>query len=515
MGLLKNIQREIKKYKLKQKINEDISKYKYVHIMYNDKFNKPFVDFLNKYFDSNEHMVLCYRSSTDYVARPFPEGKNVYEFIKLDGLNLRAQNIEKIFFHSLFTKGCVDYLYANKDILEKSYWTIWGGDLYNAKRDEKNDFVRKNFKGYIGKIDERVARQKYDISSDKKFYDAFAIFPITLKMLNSVNRKIKDYVRIQINNSCDYSTLEMLDILSKFRDENIRIVTILSYGKLEYKDEIIHKGKEIFGDKFEYVQNLMSPKDYANHLAQNDILILNQNRQQGIGNTNVSIYLKNKVFIKKDVSTNKYLNENGVKVYNTEDIIKMSYNEFVENNLAESSKENIVKYFDKQYLAQLWNKIFLTDIKLVNLTEFPMEVQLETRIWRNKPNVTKYFQIKEIDETTHKNWLAELNKKEPDSVAFVVQKNNVNIGLSYFRKIDKINKSSEWGIYIHNEDYIGKGIGKLILNESVAYAKRMGINSIFLEVLDSNKRAIKLYESCDFKQIESDKVGVRRYVKIL
>ena len=49
MGLLKNIQREIKKYKLKQKINEDISKYKYVHIMYNDKFNKPFVDFLNKY----------------------------------------------------------------------------------------------------------------------------------------------------------------------------------------------------------------------------------------------------------------------------------------------------------------------------------------------------------------------------------------------------------------------------------------------------------------------------------
>ncbi len=360
MGLLKNIKREIKKYKLKQKINEDISKYKYVHIMYNDKFNKPFVDFLNKYFDSNEHMVLCSRSSTDYVARPFPEGKNVYEFIKLDGLNLRAQNIEKIIFHSLFTKGCVDYLYENKDILEKSYWRIWGGDLYRAPRDKKNDYVRENFKGYIGIIDREYALSKYPTMPDN-FYKMFYNFPLSKEMLDkaleTVSRDSKTTV-IQINNSCDYSTLEMLDILSKFRDENIRIVTILSYGKMEYKDKIIHKGKEIFGDKFEYVQNWIFPKDYANHLAQNDIFILNQNRQQGFGNTIASLYTGSKVYIKKDISVNKYLNNDGIKIFNSEDIQNQTFEEFIEYKEKEQSIKNISKYLDDNYLAQLIKDFF-------------------------------------------------------------------------------------------------------------------------------------------------------------
>lgn len=357
MGLLKNIQREIKKYKLKQKINEDISKYKYVHIMYNDKFNKPFVDFLNKYFDSNEHMVLCYRSSTDYVARPFPEGKNVYEFIKLDGLNLRAQNIEKIIFHSLFTKGCVDYLYENKELLNKSYWAIWGGDLYNAKRDEKNDFVRKNFKGYLTDFDEDFAVEKYSLVNNP-FYCIHAIFPITLDMISSIKVESKDFVRVQINNSCDVSTLEMLDILSKFKGENIKVTTVLSYGKMQYKDEIIKRGKEIFGGKFEYVENLMYPNDYAKHLAQNDILILNQNRQQGVGNTVASLAMGKKVFIRSEISTFKKLQEFNLNVFDTNKISQMNFEELKQNSNIEITQKNAMKFFDEEYKASLWKAVF-------------------------------------------------------------------------------------------------------------------------------------------------------------
>ena len=41
--------------------------------MYNDKFNKPFVDFLNANFNKNEHMILCCKKhSVDLY--PFPEG---------------------------------------------------------------------------------------------------------------------------------------------------------------------------------------------------------------------------------------------------------------------------------------------------------------------------------------------------------------------------------------------------------------------------------------------------------
>lgn len=101
MGFLKNIKRAINKKKFVKEINKNISKYKYVHIMVNDKFNKPTVDGLNKNGGEKEHMVLCKRVSTDYHVRPFPIGENVYEYITLDGIHFEYDNIKKILFHSL------------------------------------------------------------------------------------------------------------------------------------------------------------------------------------------------------------------------------------------------------------------------------------------------------------------------------------------------------------------------------------------------------------------------------
>ena len=155
-----------KKNKNSKAINERLHNAKYVHIMHNDKFIKPFVDFLNRNFDKEEHLVLCKRWCKQFS---FPEGKNVIEINSL--ADLKFENVEKIFCHSLFDDELVKYLYKHKNILkEKAYWVIWGGDLYNAQRDEINDYVRCNFKAYINKCDESVCREKYNaIQSDKVF----------------------------------------------------------------------------------------------------------------------------------------------------------------------------------------------------------------------------------------------------------------------------------------------------------------------------------------------------------
>ena len=186
----------------------------------------------------------------------------------------------------------------------------------------------------------------------------FAIFPVSTDMLDAVPKVTKDYFLIQINNSCDKTTLDMLKVLAKFKDENVKVTTILSYGQLDFKAQIIGLGKNIFGDKFEYVENYMSPVDFANYLAQNDALILNQDRQQGVGNTIASLYLGNKVFIRKSVSTNKYFKEEGIKIYNSEDIEKLSFTEFCRYDEKTINRQNVRKYFDEAYMAELWKKIF-------------------------------------------------------------------------------------------------------------------------------------------------------------
>ncbi len=353
MKLLRKIKQKINNVKLSYRIKKD--NVKFIHLMFNDKFNKPFVDFLNSNFNSKEHLILCKKF---FNQHPFPIGKNVIKIKRFEDIDLNK--CEKIICHSLFDNELVEYLYNNKDILrKKAYWAIWGGDLYNAPRDEKNDFVRKNFKGYLSDFDAKYAQVKYNISN-KRFYCIHAIFPITLEMIKSAKLSYKDCdcIKIQINNSCDKSTLGVLDNLAKFANEDIRICTILSYGDMKFKSEIIKKGKTIFGNKFEYIEEYMSPQNFANHLAKNDILILNQNRQQGVGNTIASIALNKKVFIKKEISTFSCLNDFGIKIFDSNEIANLTFKELTRNKYADISKDNALKFFNDKYKASLWREVF-------------------------------------------------------------------------------------------------------------------------------------------------------------
>lgn len=363
--LISTIWKKLRCNKLRQNkfhnlINKNMT-VKYVHVMKNNKFIKPFVDFLNRNFDSNEHMIMI--SENPNFAAPIPEGNNVYEYFDLNKINFKKSNIKKIIWHALFSSHSVEFLYINKDLLEKSYWLIYGGDLYNAPRDEKNDFVRKNFKAYISDTDGdcEVAKEKYH--SNPKTYNAAYTFPITSEMISSCRKDAHDFVKIQINNSCDFSTLEMLDTLSKFKNENIKITTILAYGQMQFKDEIIKKGKEIFADNFSYLDNLLSPKEYAQLLSQNDILVLNQPRQQGLGNSFATLALGKKLFIKSDVTTYNHFNSRGIKVYDTYQIANMNFDDFIlyDNVTKQSNVEKVAVFFTDDYLKSLWAKIFEED----------------------------------------------------------------------------------------------------------------------------------------------------------
>lgn len=336
-----------------KKTTEVVKQYRFIHIMFNDKFGKAWVDFVNKNFDTEEHLFLCKRWFDEF---PFPQGKNVIEIKSLQGLDL--SNAEKIFCHSFFDGELVEYLYAHQDILkQKAYWIIWGGDLYEAPRDEKNDFVRANVYAYITGGDRDIVTKVYG-SGQKRFFSASYIFPVNLDMLNSTKKSQREKLVIQINNSSDVSTLEMLDVLAKFKDENIIIKTILSYGNLEFKDEIIKKGKRVFRDKFEYLDKILPPDKYAQHLANIDILILNQNRQQGVGNTQSSLYLGNKVFIRSDVTTYKDFNSCGIKIYDSKEIINLDFNEFINYPEKEANKQIVKNFIDETILQISWKQIF-------------------------------------------------------------------------------------------------------------------------------------------------------------
>ncbi len=330
---------------------------KYVHLMSNDKFAQSFVNFLDKYFDSKEHLVLCKRFFKEFE---FPIGENVQEIVSLKEVDLAKPQIEKIICHSLFDEERVQYLYHNKEILkEKAYWQIWGGDLYNAPRDEINDYVRTHFKGYITTVDKEYAIAKYGMQGTF-FYAQYTspFFNVSMKQIKE-EREPHTGIHIQINNSADESTLEILDNLKKFRAKDIKISTVLSYGQKQFNTAILEKGKGIFGKKFNPITKYMPAEDYAKHMATLDILILNQNRQQAGANIYAGIYFGAKIYMHKDNPRRKELEDYKFHVYGVENIVDMDFEEFIEYTMQE---ENLLRHKEKTKatgtVKELWQKIF-------------------------------------------------------------------------------------------------------------------------------------------------------------
>lgn len=355
------IDREKKKYHSNKRLMDSISKYKYIHLIINDCFCCPFVEFINDKFDRSEHLFLVQRA---FSYLKFPDADNVMEIRGMRGLDFSSNHIEKVITHSLFLEGIVNYWYWHRKVLrEKTYWMIWGGDLYDAKRNKREDYVRSNFKGYISDTDGDcdIVKKNYHIQSDLMI-EAGYTFPITGTMIEDAlkNKNKHKYIQIQINNSSDKSTLEMLEILSKYSDENIRVRTVLSYGDLEYKEKIIALGKKIFKKNFSYIDEYLPPEKYAEVLAENDIYILNQDRQQGLGNSFATLAVGAKLFIKSSVTTFTHFNDRGIVVYDTYDIKNITYDEFISynENIKRQNMDKVKCFFENEYLKELWIPVF-------------------------------------------------------------------------------------------------------------------------------------------------------------
>lgn len=236
---------------------------------------------------------------------------------------------------------------------------MWGGDLYNIESSEKQNYVKSNFRGY-NTLDEKVI---IDMHKPKKcnFFIANYSFPISIASEYFSDIKLQSKVnafRVQINNSSDRTTIEMLNVLYKFKEYDITYFTVLSYGDLSCKDDIIKIGVDRYKGNFLYLEDYIDPSGYALEIAKNDIFILNQNRQQGFGNVIASLYLGKKVFIRSDVTTYDYLHKNGIYVYDTKTISDLTYEEFIKNDYAEQNKKNIIKLMSEENLVKCWQELF-------------------------------------------------------------------------------------------------------------------------------------------------------------
>ena len=143
----------------------------------------------------------------------------------------------------------------------------------------------------------------------------------------------------------------------------------------------------------------------------------------------------------------------------------------------------------------------MSEVKFVDILKVGSDTKQKVRDWRNKDRIRSCM-IKQhvITEKEHNAWLDKLS--DDLRIRFwIVFAKDVPIGAVYLNDIDYEKKISDWGFYIGEDEYLGKGFGKVVLYRFLDFAfNEMALDYLTTLVLPSNETALKLYNKFGFKE---------------
>ena len=146
----------------------------------------------------------------------------------------------------------------------------------------------------------------------------------------------------------------------------------------------------------------------------------------------------------------------------------------------------------------------LISLRLSDEEDIPMIVG-----WRNKDRVRMNHVYREdFTEEGQRAW-KEKNIDTGRAVQFIICENRPDrriprpVGVVHFHGIDKVEGTAEYGIYIGEEDALGKGLAKEAAVLALEYAKEtLGLKKVMLRAFSSNTAAIKSYTHAGFIKTE-------------
>ncbi len=348
---------------------------KYLHIMKNEKFIAPFISFIQEHFDINEHHFIILggisqekhpiKKHDSITILPSKLTKKYNYFSLKHTLTPYFDNADKVIIHSFLIRQIIDFLFYNSKYTQKSYWIIWGGDLYDYE-DKKDKLSKKfffykkkkvvsNLKGLITYVQGDYERAQKWFGAQGAYYPCL-IYPSNLYKEIALPSKTDSRCFIQVGNSASSSNKhkEILEKLIAYKDENIKIFAPLSYGG-RHGDKISAMGKKYFADKFEGLQEFLDFDTYMQLLCNTDIAIFNHKRQQAMGNIISLLGFGKKVYIRSDIATHELFESLHVKVFDSCGDISL---EPLSTEDQENNRQRIAEYFSKDNLIKSWKTIF-------------------------------------------------------------------------------------------------------------------------------------------------------------
>ncbi|MBR2712098.1 MAG: TDP-N-acetylfucosamine:lipid II N-acetylfucosaminyltransferase [Bacilli bacterium] len=351
-----------------------------LHIINDEKFTIGFINYMNDNLNNYNHyfiVVIDSKNKSDIDKyKMYNSIKNVT--IIFSKKNIYSKVTKKLFDTSdmIIINGVfnMDYflLKGSKKIYDKLYLYFWGGDFYYYKKNKvlsikekiKKVLLHRAIKkcsGLIFLIDYEYEKLSEIFPNNNKHYVA-AMAP---DFCNKIDydyylREKNDLNRILIGNSASETNqhFEVLTSLSHLKNENIEIICPLSYGNDDYRNRVIEKGIEIFGEKFIPITDFMPLDRYLKLVNTCKVGIFNNDRQQALGNINSMLLMGKKIYLRDDTSMYKNYIDMKIRVFNISDLKNITKEELFEFDFNVGRDNNIIVKDSYSKIKKQWEKIF-------------------------------------------------------------------------------------------------------------------------------------------------------------
>lgn len=327
-----------------------------LHVMIMEKFLAPFIDFVGRYFNVNEHRFVFITSPKyQYGLRKSHTVEFLHTDADFDVLSEYFDVSDKIILHGLWRDKVNALLCSNQKWMDKTYWVMWGGDFYHPEKyNNAHIQVIKKARWLVTHVagDVQFVRENYGATGE---HISCLMYPSNIYHECPHVTDVHSSINVLVGNSAS-STNNHIDIFMKlfqFNSENINIFCPLSYGDKKYADFVAAEGIRIFGDKFFPVFDFVSKDQYLDFLNKMDLAIFNHRRQQAMGNMIALLGMGKVVYMRSDVSTWSMFQQYGIKVFDFNELL------IDENRVCIDSNIEVVKrVFSEDNLVQDLTALF-------------------------------------------------------------------------------------------------------------------------------------------------------------
>lgn len=218
---------------------------------------------------------------------------------------------------------------------------------YKHKVMQRIDFLGSSFQEEFKQVC-KLIKQK------KKFFN-FWYYPLEI-IIDIQQPIIYPKTNIIIGNS-GFKSGNHLDVFDKIKNyslKDIEIVVPLNYGEPKYIQEVLVEGKKDFNVAFKPLLDFMPLAEYNTILESVGVAILNNKRQQAVGNTIALLWFGAKVFLSHKNPFYHYLKRIGVLVYCYEtELNEKSISQFLSLEQMEHNRIVLFQELNQANLADL------------------------------------------------------------------------------------------------------------------------------------------------------------------